>query len=312
MKAAQISQYGDPSVVKINEADQPTPGAGQVVVEVHASSLNPFDTSVRAGYMKDMIPLKFPATLGGDIAGVVQAVGEGVTGFKVGDHVYGQANIVAGNSGAWAEFAATAAGQVALAPKNLNFAEAASLALVGVSALQALVHHLGLKSGQKLFVHGGSGGIGTVAIQLAKHLGAHVATTATGDGLALTRQLGADEIIDYKTQDFTAAVQHYDAAFNNVAADATKTLDTVKRGGTVVSMTGQFDDARAKELGVTAIAQHTQVTTAALDELRGLIESGAITPHIDQTFPLDRIVEALQARESNPVKGKIAITIKPN
>lgn len=310
MKAAQISAYGDAAAVHVVDVAKPTPAAGQVLVEVHASSLNPFDTTVRAGYMKDAIPLQLPVTLGGDIAGVVSDVGDGVAGLAVGDRVYGQANVVAGNSGAWAEYAATAADQIARMPKNLAFAEAASLALVGVSAMQALVHHLQLKPGQTLFIHGGSGGIGTVAIQIAKHLGARVIVTATGDGLGLVKQLGADEVIDYGAQDFVATVRDADAAFNTVGPDTTKILQTVKPGGTVVSMTGAPDPTLAKERHITAIAQQTHVTTAALTELAALIEQGVVTPHIGRTYPLDQIVEALQARESGSIKGKIVITIK--
>jgi NADPH:quinone reductase-like Zn-dependent oxidoreductase len=310
MKAAQISAYGDAAAVHIADVAKPAPAAGQVLVEVHASSLNPFDTTVRAGYMKDTIPLQLPVTLGGDIAGIVSAVGDGVSGLAVGDRVYGQANVVAGNSGAWAEFAATAVGQLARMPRNLDFPGAASLALVGVSALQALRRHLQLKPGQTVFIHGGSGGIGTVAIQIAAHLGARVIATATGDGLGLVQQLGADEVIDYRAQDFAAAVHDADAAFNTVGPDTTKILQTVKPGGTVVSMTGAPDAAQAKERNITAIAQQTHVTTVALTELAALIEQGVVTPHIGRTYPLDQIVEALRAREHGSIKGKIVITIK--
>ena len=190
MKAAQIKEYGDPSVVEIVEIDRPTAGEGQVLIEVHASSLNPVDSAIRSGYMHQMMPLQFPTTLGGDVAGVVTDVGAGAEGLKVGDRVYGQANAAFGNSGAFAEYAVTAAGQVAAAPKNLSLSEAASLPLVGVSAVQALTEHIKLEAGQKILITGGSGGIGTLAIQIAKALGAYVATTATGEGLEIAKELG--------------------------------------------------------------------------------------------------------------------------
>jgi alcohol dehydrogenase len=311
MKAAQINQYGDPSVVTIYDIDKPIISAGQVLVEVHASSLNPFDTAIRAGYMKEMIPLQFPVTLGGDIAGVVVEVAEGITNVAVGDKVYGQANVVAGNSGAFAEFAATAAGQVAKAPQNLDANQAASVVLVGVSAWQGLTQHINLQSGQKVFIHGGAGGIGAVAIQIAKNIGAHVATTATGEGINYVKKLGADEVIDYKSQDFAESLKDYDAAFDTVGGDDfNKTLTILKKGGIAVSMIAQADQTKAEKLGITAMTESTKVTTEALDILRGLIEGGVVTPQIGQTFSLNQTAEAFTARESGSVRGKVVLEIK--
>lgn len=310
MKAAQISQYGDSSVVQITTIDIPAPGEGQVLVEVHASSLNPFDTTIRSGYMKDMIPLQFPVTLGGDIAGVVAKVGEGVTNFAVGDAVYGQANVVAGNSGAFAEYAVTSAGQVAVAPHGLEFTDAASLPLVGVSALQALQEHINLQPGQKIFIHGGAGGIGTIAIQVAKHIGAHVATTATGEGIELVKSLGADDVIDYKMHNYADVLKEYDAVFDTVGDDFDATFAILKPGGVAVSMIASANEAAAKELGITAMTQSTHVTTAVLDTLRQLVEAGIIVAQVDQIFSLDAIKEAFDARETGTVRGKIAIEIK--
>lgn len=311
MKAAQINEYGDPSVVQVTDVDTPVTGDGQVIVEVHASSLNPFDTMVRAGYLKDMIPLQLPVTLGGDIAGIVAEVGQGVSNVKVGDKVYGQANVVAGNSGAFAEYAATSAGQVALAPKDLDFQQAASLPLVGASALQALTQHINLQPGQIIFVHGGAGGIGTIAIQVAKHIGAHVATTATGDGIAYTTSLGADEVIDYKTQDFSDTLSGYDAVFDTVGGeDFVKSFGILKQGGVAVSMAAQADEAKATDYGITAISQNTHVSTNILDELRQLVENGVVKPQVDKIFPLEQISKAFEARENGSVKGKIVIKIR--
>lgn len=311
MKAAQINEYGDASVVTINEVDQPTASKGQVLVEVYASSLNPFDTTVRAGYIKETISLQFPATLGGDIAGIVREVGEGVTSIAVGDRVYGQANVVAGNSGAFAEFAATSAGQVAKAPKGLDFRYAAALPLVGVSALQALTQHTRLQSGQKIFIHGGAGGIGTIAIQIARNIGAYIATTATGQDIDRVKQLGADEVIDYKSQDFTEVLNGYDAVFDTVGGDDfNKSLNILKQGGKAVSMIAQADAAKAEELGVTAHTQSTRVTTEALDKLRELVESGVVTPQVGEVFPLEQIREAFEAREAGAIHGKAVISIK--
>ncbi|QQG50986.1 MAG: NADP-dependent oxidoreductase [Candidatus Saccharibacteria bacterium] len=311
MKAAQITEYGDASVVKINDTDMPVAKPGQVVVEVHAASLNPFDTIVREGYLQQNVPLQLPATLGGDIAGVVTEAGEDVTDFTVGDKVYGQANIVAGNSGAFAEFAATSATQIAKMPENLGFTEAASLPLAGVSAIQALTEHIKLAVNQKIFINGGAGAIGSIAIQLAKNIGAYVATAATREGIELAKQLGADEVIDYKTNDFSALLKDYDAVFDTVGGDTfDKSLAILKKGGIAVSMAADADSALAAKLEVTAIHQMTHVTTGYLDTLRDLVEQGVITPRIGATFPLDQIAEAQRARESGEVLGKVAIRIK--
>ena len=219
MKSAQISEYGDSSIIKINEVEKPSAGESQVLVEVHSASLNPFDSAVRAGYMKEMLPLQFPATLGGDIAGVVVELGDGVDSLALDDKVYGQASVVAGNSGAFAEYAVTKVGQIAKAPDGLDFTTLASLPLVGVSALQALGQHINIRSDQKLFIHGGAGAIGSIALQIAKNIGAYVATTATGDGIEYVKKLGADEVIDYKTQDFSEILKDYDAVFDTVGGD---------------------------------------------------------------------------------------------
>jgi NADPH:quinone reductase-like Zn-dependent oxidoreductase len=310
MKAAQISEYGDASVVQINEVPQPQPTAEQVLVQVHAASLNPFDTMVRSGALKDSMPLPLPMTLGGDIAGTVVAVGADVTGFAVGDQVFGQAIVVAGNSGAFAEFAATKATQIAIMPKGYAFTEVAALPLVGSSAVQALVHHLGLQAGQKLFIHGGAGGIGSLAIQIAKHIGAYVATTATGDNIAFVRQLGADEVIDYATEDFAQTLHDYDAVFDTVGGqDFAKALTILKPGGVAVSMIAQPDQAQAQQLGVKAMMQSTQVTTEILTELRELVESGVVGPQVSQVFPLEEIQQAFTAREHGSGRGKIVIKI---
>jgi len=310
MKAAQISEYGDASVVHVVEIEKPTRKPGQVLVAVHAASLNPYDTMVRAGYVKDMIPLELPATLGGDIAGVVAEVGDDVHNFAVGDKVYGEANVVAGNSGAFAEFAATQADQIAKAPNNVSFAEAASLSLVGVSALQAVTEHIKIAAGQKLFIHGGAGGIGTIAIQIAKHIGAYVAVTATGEGIQIAKDLGADEVIDYKTQDFTEVIKDYDAAFDTVGGDDfAKMFGVIKEGGVAVTMVAHTDESLAKERHITVVHQLTTATTAKLDALRELVEDGVVKPNVGKVFPLADSQAAFEARESGSVQGKIVLNI---
>lgn len=312
MKAAQIKEYGDVSVIEVVTIDTPTLGDGQVLVRVKASSLNPFDSAVRAGYLQQFIPLQLPVTIGGDIAGEVVEVADGVTNVAVGDTVYGQANVVAGNSGALAEFAATAAGQVAKVPSNVSIQEAASLPLVGVSAWQGLTQHINLQPGQRVLITGGSGGIGRMAIQIAKHIGAYVATTATGQGVETAKLLGADEVIDYKNQNAAELLSEYDALFDTVGGEgASNLLAVLKRGGVAVTMvTGSLGEDAVDIAGVTVISEQTQVTTAALNELSKLVEESIVKPGIGKVYPLDDIQAAFTARETGEVKGKIVIDIQ--
>ncbi len=310
MKAAQINQYGHADTVKVQETTKPVAGEGQILVEVHASSINPFDTMVREGYLKDMIPLTLPVTLGGDIAGVITEVGSGVSDFTVGDKVYGQANVVGGSSGAFAEFALTNASQVGKMPTELNYTDAAAIVLTGLSAYQVIYEHMKLQSGQKILVHGGAGGIGSVAIQLAKHLGVYVTTTATGDGVEFAKGQGADEVIDYKSQKFEDIVKDYDAVFDTVGGETyDKSFVVLKKGGVIVSMAAQPNTELSEKFGVTAIYQSTHTSTEQLGELAKLINDGVVTVHVDKIFTLDQIKEAFEARESGSIKGKVAISI---
>ena len=311
MKAARITEYGGTSVIKLADIEKLAPAPGQVLIAVKAASINPFDSSVREGRVKNLI--KLPVTLGGDFAGTVIAIGAGESDFAAGDNVYGQALILSGNSGAFAEYAAVAVGQAAAMPKNLDFTAAAALPLAGVSALQALTEHIKLQSGQRIFIHGGAGGIGSIAVQIAHNIGAYVAATATGGGIETVRQLGADEIIDHKHQGITPGLHDFDAVFDATGGtDFNATLDILHPGGTAVSMIASADVAKASQLGVTAVTQSTRVTTERLDTLRGLVESGVIKPIVSKVFPLEQITEAFQAAEAGGYSGKIVIQVQPS
>lgn len=308
MKAAQISEFGGPKVVKVVDVDKPALKEGQVLVEVYASSLNPFDTTVRSG---KITTFALPATLGGDIAGVITEVDAGVIGFATGDKVYGQANAVAGNSGAFAEFAATSAGQIAKKPSNIDWQLAGALPLVGISALQAVTEHINLQARQKILIHGGTGGIGSIAVQIAKHIGAYVAATVATESVDMAKKLGVDEVIDYQTQNFTDIIHDYDAVFNTASADMLeKSLPVLKPGGIVVSMIGQIDEALTQKYQVTALVQSTKVNTERLNKLTTLVEANVVSVHVDSVFPLDQIQDAFRKREGGGVFGKVAIEIK--
>lgn len=306
----QINGYGGVNVLEVNsDAPKPTLGEEQVLVEVHAVSINPFDWKVREGYVKDDVPLKFPSTVGGDFAGVVVDAGE--SDYEVGDELYGQATVYGGGSGAFAQFAVAKLGKIGKKPKNIGFEEAASLPLVGESAIQAMETHIKLKPGQKILIHGGAGGIGSIAVQVAKALGAYVAATVSTDDIEYAKGLGADEVIDFKIEDFTKKVENLDAVFDTAGGETTnKSFGVVKAGGVVVWMSGQPDLKLAKKYEIEAIAQNSDGTTERLNRLRELVEAGKVKPQIDRIFKLDEVKEAFTRQEKGHPRGKVVLIVK--
>lgn len=311
MQAAQYSSYGGPEIIEINDVGQPVVNKGQVLVEVYAASINPFDLKLREGYMQKMISLNFPFTIGGDFSGVVTKLGENVSEFKIGDEVYGQALVLNGGSGAIAEFASSNVVNTAYKPKNINHVQAASLPLVGVSALQALEQHISLKKGQKILINGGSGGIGSIAIQLAKHIGAYVAATASNESIDFVKRLGADEVIDYKKENVGDILHDFDAVFDTVGGESwDNSIKVLKSGGIIVSMTGVPDPKLTEKYGVKAIGQNTNTSRENLIRLAELVEKGIIRPQVDKVFPIEQTKEAFQYQETSHPKGKVVISIK--
>lgn len=311
MKAVQINSYGGIEVLEINENTPiPTPQKGQVLVENHAASINPVDWKIRAGYLKEMAPLPFPATLGGDFAGVITEVGEDVADFKVGDEVYGSAILLNGGSGSFAQVLVANTTNMAHKPKNIDFVEAAALPLVGSSALQALEEHIKLQKGQKILITGAAGGIGHVAIQLAKASGAYVATTVSGKDIAYVQSLGADRVIDYQTAAFEDVLKDFDAVFDTVGGQTSdKSFQVLKKGGVIVSMLGQPNAELAHKYDVTAIGQNTVTNTQHLNRLAELVDSGKIKVHIDKAFPLEEVKEAFKHLEEGHPQGKVVIKL---
>lgn len=312
MKAAQINTYGDSEVVEItNQAPMPALSDGSLIVKVHAAGVNPVDWKIREGYLQKMVPLQFPATLGGDFSGVVVEVGKDVLNVKQGDEVYGQAIIVGGGSGSFAEFASTRAEHVARKPTSVSHTEASSLPLAGISALQALTEHMNIAKDQKILIHGGAGGIGSIAIQLAKHLGAYVAATARASDAAYVQKLGADEFIDYEKQSFEDLLHDYDAVFDTVGGETyNRSFKVLKKGGVIVSMLEQPNAELMAKHAVKAFAQGTRVMAEQLSKLAKLVNHGVITIHVDKTFPLEQAGEALEYLQSGMARGKIVVTIQ--
>jgi alcohol dehydrogenase len=317
MKSAQIKTYGDSEVLEINQSTPSIndPSEGMVLVTVKAAGVNPSDWKVREGFFKQMAPLQFPATLGMDFSGVIEKVGESISSsdLKQGDEVYGQAGVLAGGSGAFAEMSLAKADKIAHRPRTLSHEQAAGLPLVGVSAWQALVETMRLSKGQKILIHGGAGGIGTIAIQLAKHLGAHVAATvSTNDIQFVKEELGADEAIDYKTQTFEELLPHeYDAVFDTIGGETfTRSFKVLKRGGIIVSMLEQPNQGLMNQFGVKAAYQFTQVNKERLTRLAEWVDQNNIRVNVERTFPLDEARTALDYQRDMHPRGKIVLAMQ--
>jgi alcohol dehydrogenase len=323
MKSAQIKTYGDSEVLEINP-NAPSlndPSESMVLVTVKAAGVNPSDWKLREGFFKQMAPLQFPATLGMDFSGVIEKVGKGVSpDLKQGDEVYGQAGVLAGGSGAFAEMALAKADKIAHKPKTLTHEQAAGLPLVGVSAWQALVETMQLSKGQKILIHGGAGGIGSISIQLAKHLGAHVATTvSTKDIQFVKEELGADEAIDYKTQTFEEVLSHdFDAVFDTIGGETyTRSFKVLKRGDSsdsggsiIVSMLEQPVQELMNQFGVKAAYLFTQANRQRLTKLAEWVDQNNIRVNIERTFPLDESRGALDYQRDVHPRGKIVLAMQ--
>jgi NADPH:quinone reductase-like Zn-dependent oxidoreductase len=310
MKAIIIKKYGGTEVIETSNASQkPEVQAGQVLVEVHAASLNRIDSIIRNGYLHQMVPLNFPSVLGGDFAGIVVEVGEDVLSLKPGDEVYGYAGVIYGGSGSIAEYTSLSVKRVSKKPKSIDMVGAASLPLAGTSAIQAIEEHIKLRKGQKIMIHGGSGGVGSLAIQLAKLHEAYVATTVSSSNIELAKRLGADEVIDYKSYD-AALIKGYDAVLVAAAEELNNSYKMVKRGGTLVSLIGIADENLVREYGITAVIQMTQSSTSQLIRLTELIDSGKLKLIIDKTFKINDVKNAFDYFEQEHPRGKVVIKIK--
>src|SRR3989338_2313409 len=312
MKAAQITSYGGSEVVEIKDnVALPLLSVGRVIIEARAAGVNPVDWKIREGYLQKIAPLQFPATLGGDFSGVIIKVGEGVSGFNEGDEVYGTALALGSGSGSFAEFIAADVKFIAKKPENTSNVEAAALPLAGVSALQALTEHIGLKKGQKILIHGGAGGIGSLAIQIAKHLGAYVATTVSERDKEFVKKLGANEVIDYKNQYFSKMLKDYDAVFDTVGGETYRnSFSVLKKGGVVVSMIEEPRAELMEKYEVKAVSQSTSVNNEMLSKLAKLVDEGSVKVHIDKIFTLEQSGEALAYMQNGHPLGKVVVRIK--
>ena len=294
-----------------HDVDLPEPKEGQMLVEVRAASINPFDWKLRAGYLHQMMPVVFPVTAAGDFSGVVGGIGKGVDDSWIGKDVFGTAHVVFGGSGSLAEYVVANAANVASKPTGVDYREAASLVLTGVSAVQALEETIALTKGQKILIAGGAGGVGSLAIQYAKHLGATVATTVRRSNFDFAKQLGADIVIDYEHQKVEHVIRDYDAVLDLVGGEAYITyLKVLKPGGIIDSLAAISDGGLASQYGVRSAFQVAQVTTKSLQHLASLVDSGVIKPKIDKEFTLEETREAFSHLEGKHPKGKVIVSMK--
>ncbi|HSI38642.1 MAG TPA: NADP-dependent oxidoreductase [Methylotenera sp.] len=332
MKALILKRYGKSDQLAFADIPRPTIKPDEILVQVHAAGLNPIDNIIPTGAFKPFLKFQLPATMGSDLAGVVVEVGSRVTRFKPGEAVF--ASIFDLGTGSLAEFAVVPENLAAIKPANLDFVQAASIPMVGLTSWQALKERAHLKPGQKVFIPAGSGGIGTFAIQFAKHLGAKVGTTTSTGNVGLVQRLGADEVIDYKKQEFENILRGYDAVLGTVRGDGLeKSLRILKPKSRIVSLIGPPDAAFARARGMNffmrfvfgllsskIIRRSRKVDVEysflfahpdghQLAEIGKLLEAGHILPVIDKVFPFDQTKEALAYLEEGRAKGKVVIKI---
>ncbi|MBN3050000.1 NADP-dependent oxidoreductase [Pectobacterium brasiliense] len=333
MKALTFKRYGKSPEIGFIEVPYPTLKPDELLVEVYAAGLNPIDNMIPTGMFKPILKFPLPATMGSDLAGVVKEVGSRVTRFKPGDAIF--ASLFDLGSGSLAEFAVVPENVAAPKPTNLNFVQAASIPMVGLTSWQALKERANVQKGQKVFIPAGAGGIGTFAIQLAKHIGAKVATTTSTGNVQMVRNLGADEIIDYKTQAFENVLHGYDMVLGTLRGDEIKkSIGILKPGGKIISLTGPLDAAfaSARQLNVVLkfvfglmsrkimrLAGKRDISYSflfvrsdgrQLSEIGGLLESEHIHPVIDKVFPFDQAKEALEYLAQGRAKGKVVVQLK--
>ena len=333
MKAFVADRYGKQERLRAADVPEPDVQEDDVLIQVHATAVNQLDSKLRNGEFKPILPYRPPFILGHDVAGVVVRVGPRVRQFKVGDEVYARPDDF--RIGTFAELIAVKEDSVAIKPKNITMEEAASIPLVGLTAWQALVEKARLKKGQKVFIQAGSGGVGTFAIQLAKHLGATVATTTSAGNMALVKSLGADVVIDYKQDAFEERLNGYDVVLNSQDGKTlAKSLGVLQAGGHLISISGPPDPQfaedtkapwlvkqvmRALSRGTRRQAQRLKVSYtflfmkasgSQLRQITSLIESGAIRPVIDKVFPFESTNEAMAYVESGRAKGKVVIKVR--
>ena len=326
MKALQIVKYGEiKDSLAINEVNKPTVQSNDVLIEVKAAAINPIDKSIIIGNLQGMLPIPLPSTSAYDVSGIVVETGNEVSNFEIGDLVYSR--VPQEQMGTLAEFVAVTSDAVSKKPGNISFEEAASLPLAGLTALQSL-EYAGIKENDKVLIHAGSGGVGSFAIQYAKAKGAYVYTTTSTGNVEWVKELGADRVIDYKTEDYKNIAKDVDIVFDTLGQNySLESFEVVKKGGRVVSVVGPLDEASAKMFGMADYKLPVELANASseknaeykfifmhpngahLNEIKSMIEEEKIKPIIDKVYPFSDGIEAFTHLASGRAKGKIVIKI---
>ena len=308
MKAVCIYGYGGPEVLSYEDAPRPHPGHGEVLVRVHAAGINPVDWKVRQGELKEQLHHLFPLILGWDVSGVVEAVGTGTTRLKVGDEVFSRPDIA--RDGAYAEYIAMRESEVALKPKSIDHLHAAALPLAGLTVWQSLFLAAGLTAGQRVLIHAAAGGVGHVAVQLAKWKGAHVIGTASARNHAFVHQLGADQVVDYDTEQFEDVVQPVDVVFDTLGGDIqTRSWKVLKPGGILVSIIQPPPAETAKAHGVRSAFVFTQPNAEQLAEIARLADAEKLKVIVETILPLSDATRGQELSERGHGRGKIVLRV---
>lgn len=314
MKAVRMHEYGGPEVLKYEEVPRPLAWNDEVLVRVHASAVNPLDWKIRAGHMRSMIDHTLPLILGWDFSGVIEAVGEQVTSFRVGDAVYGRPDPQ--RNGTYAEYATVRATEIAQKPRNIDHVHAAAVPLAALTAFQALFGtdarepSVDLSRGQRILIHGASGGVGSFAVQLARWRGARVIATSSGEHSGFVRELGADEVVDYKAQPFERVVKDVDAVLDLVGGDVTeRSIQVLRPGGVLASTLGGLSEEEATKHGIRSVSVLTRTSSSELAAIASLIDEGVVKVAVSQIFSLEEAPKAHEAIESGHTRGKIVLRI---
>ncbi len=311
MKAIVIDKYGDKDVLQEREIEKPVIEDNQVLVESYATSINPIDWKVRAGYLKEMLEFEFPIILGWDTAGVIVEKGKGVSGFEIGDRVF--ARPATTRQGTYAEYVAVDETLLARIPETMSYEEAAAIPLAGLTAWQCLVDFGEIKEGDKVLIHAGSGGVGNFAIQIAKSFGAYVATTASGKNEDFVKSLGADQFINYKEEEFSEVLQDFDLVLDTMGGEVqSNSYKVLKKSGKLVSIAQPPNEEEAEKYGVKAEFLWLDPKGEQLEKLADLYDSGQLKPVIGETYDLSEkgLRDAHALSETHHAKGKIVIRVK--
>lgn len=308
MKAVRIHAYGDASALRYEDAPMPDIAPNDVLIRVVAASVNPVDWKVREGYLKQMLPHQFPLTLGWDVSGVVEAAGKDVSRFKVGDAVFSRPDIK--RNGTYAEYVAIREDEIAHKPQTISHVEAATLPLAGIAAWEAIITTAQVAAGQRVLIHAASGGVGSIAVQLTKLRGAYVIATASEKNRALVKSLGADEVIDYRTQKFEAVVREVDTVFDTIGGQVQEaSWSVLKRGGILVSITGTPSEEKAMAFGVRSAFLFIGPNVPILVQLAELVDNGKLRQLVGAEFAIKDIAKAHALSQSGHAVGKIALYI---